>query len=268
VRTKAWEDALAFQSGWKRLGTSPRSARAGTGEASTADSVSRKITLLYYTSNQKCASVVNKIAGLLLKKNGPPRPSRVPRGGSLNSHLHAILAFREWPGDRQFHLHENLGKYPLQAAAHRDDLQDRIEWTPNALIRPLSAAPAEDRGCVSLGLFERNPVSSIQPFPRGHDPDFYVSRVQFVTCGQAFITIRQQRDSFGMRIGQTLSRLVTIIAEGKGCCFVYAAYCDVLRRIATYCDVLRRIATYCRVLPRGNAQKPRQVSHSCGHPLG
>jgi hypothetical protein len=28
-----------------------------------------------------------------------------------------------------------------------------------------------------------------------------------------------------MRIGQTLSRLVTMIAEGKGWCFVYAAYC-------------------------------------------
>ncbi len=58
------------------------------------------------------------------------------------------------------------------AVAHWDDLQDRIEWTPNALTRPLSAAPAEDQECVSLGLFERNPVSSIQPFPREHDPDF------------------------------------------------------------------------------------------------
>lgn len=104
VRTKAWEDALAFQSGWKRLGTSPRSARAGTEEASTADSVSRKSILLYYMPKQTCASVVNRIIGLLLNKNGPPRPFRVLRGGSLNSHLHAILAFREWPGDWQFHL--------------------------------------------------------------------------------------------------------------------------------------------------------------------
>ncbi len=98
VRTKAWEDALAFQSGWKRLGTSPRSARAGTEEASTADSVSRKSILLYYTPKQNRASVVNKITAPLLKKNGSPRLSRELRGGSLNSHLHAILAFREWPG--------------------------------------------------------------------------------------------------------------------------------------------------------------------------
>ena len=68
MRTKAWEDALAFQSGWKRLGTSPRIARAGTEEASTADSVSRKSILLYYTSKQNCASVVNKTAAYCSRK--------------------------------------------------------------------------------------------------------------------------------------------------------------------------------------------------------
>ena len=68
VRTKAWEDALAFQSGWKRLGISPRSARAGTEEASTADSVSRKSILLYYTLKQNYASVVNKTAAYCSRK--------------------------------------------------------------------------------------------------------------------------------------------------------------------------------------------------------
>ena len=96
MRTKAWEDALAFQSGWKRLGISPRSARAGTEEASTADSVSRKSILLYYTLKQTCTSVVNIIIGLLLKKNGPPRPSRVLRGVFGERRGQTLSVLRKW----------------------------------------------------------------------------------------------------------------------------------------------------------------------------